>query len=98
MADLRDRGDELRSDQARSADNYDLHFGSFDLVMCDVCWLSARKVDEVGQGRSLEGPPISGAANSWNGRCWGGGSVPRARGAGLGSRRCSAAAARSSSG
>jgi hypothetical protein len=29
MADLRDRGDELRCGQARSVDTYDLHFGSF---------------------------------------------------------------------
>ena len=29
MADLRDGGDEPRSDQARSADNCDFHFGSF---------------------------------------------------------------------
>jgi hypothetical protein len=45
----------------------------FDFVMCDVCWLFARKVDEVGQDSLLEGPPISGAANSWYGACRGGG-------------------------
>jgi hypothetical protein len=40
----------------------------FDFVMCDVCWLFARKVDEVGQESLLEGPPISGADNSWYGQ------------------------------
>src|SRR5436305_14829651 len=53
----------------------------FDFVMCDVCWLSARKVAEVGQDRSLKAPPTSGARQLLPRQCAGAASRCRAQAA-----------------